>query len=372
MRISGSFKLLFCLAFLGLALGCDQGRTPTEPIDSSTAQVAAAEGGAEPVVIERGDDGSVEGRRAIGRLGVTPGVERPTPAAQGAARTAPPATPAVAVAEARGGNGNGHGNGNGGGNGNGNGGGNGNGNGGAGGRRGKLELSLRPDTWNTNWEHAEGNLQAFVRGKDATKINPPSVELTSEGGDTVTPRSVRINGGAGGQLVATFSKSEAFESLDDPKSGDRVEVTLRFTVGDATEATELTDEVRIVGPDDDEEGEEEEEEEDLELKISPDDWNMNWQRSNGQVHAFLRGSDAELDKVDLESIRLIGDDATAEPVEPLDVRRVGHQIVARFSKRAAFDSLDDPDPGETHTVKIKFLSETTETELSEEVKILGR
>jgi hypothetical protein len=292
-------------------------------------------------------------------------VERPTPGAQGAARTAPPATPAVAVAEARGGNGNG--NGNGGGNGHGNGG-NGNGNG-NGGRGGKLELSLHPDTWNTNWEQAEGNLQAFVRGKDATKINPSSVELTSEGGETVTPRSVRINGGAGGQLVATFSKSEAFESLDDPETGDRVEVTLRFTVEDATEATELTDAIRIVGPSTGGGGEEED---DLELKISPDGWNMSWQRSNGQVHAFLRGSDEELDKVDLESIRLIGDDATAEPVEPLDVRRVGHQIVARFSKRAAFDSLDDPDPGETHTVKIRFLSDGTETDLSDEVRILGR
>lgn len=368
MRVSGSFKLLACLAVVAFALGCSQGSSPTEPMDSSTAQVAAAEGGAEPVVIERGDDGSVEARRPAGHVGLTPAVERP--AAVGAQGAAGAATPLVA--EARGGNGNGgngHGNGGNGNGGHGNGGNGGNGGGGNGGRGGELKLDLHPDTWNTNWEHAEGNLQAFVRGKDAKDIDPSSVELSSEGGDTVTPRSVRINGG---QLVATFSKSEAFESLADPETGDRIEVTLSFKVGDAAEATKLTDDVRIVGPSTGggEEGEEEEGE--LELKISPDDWNVNWQRSNGQVHAFLRGPDAELDKVDLDSIRLIGDDATAAPVEPLDVRRVGHQIVARFSKKEAWKSLDDPDAGETHTVKIKFLSDATETELSDQVQIVGR
>jgi hypothetical protein len=291
-----------------------------------------------------------------------------------------PADPSGAIAEnARGGNGGGRGNGggNGGGNGNGNGngggnggGGNGNGGNGGGGRGGELALDVQPQAWNTNWVHSEGTVQAFVRGKDAGKIDADSVELVAESGDALAPLRARV---AGGQLVAHFSKSDAFELLgDDVKSGDRMEVKLRFEVGD--EQKELTDSIRIVGPDpdddgDDDDGDDDDEEGDPTLKISPDDWNTNWARSSGQVHAFLRGPG--LRDIDLDSIRLVGDDAEAEPLEPLDVRRVGHQIVARFSKRAAYATLDDPDSGETHTVKITFKQGDEDKELSEEVHIVG-
>jgi hypothetical protein len=46
--------------------------------------------------------------------------------------------------------------------------------------------------------------------------------------------------------------------------------------------------------------------------------------------------------------------------------------VARFSKSAAFNTLDDPHAGETHTVKIRFMKAGVETELSEDVLIVGR
>jgi hypothetical protein len=268
------------------------------------------------------------------------------------------------------GNGNGGGNGNGnGGNGNGNGnGGNGNGNGGGGGgNRGELKLEMRPSTWNTNWVNAAGTVQAFVRGKDAGKIAPSSVELVGEGGEAIEPRSARVNGG---QLVAHFSKADAFELLEEPRSGERHEVTLRFMVGE--ERKELTATVRIVGPDPGEEpGGEEPFRPRLRLDIKPDDWNVNWEGSAGLLHVFIRGTG--LSEIDLDSIRLVGDDPEAEPLEPLDVRRVGRQIVARFSKSAAYATLDDPDSGETHTVKIVFAVEGEEedSELSEDVRIIG-
>lgn len=293
---------------------------------------------------------------------------------------------AVVTLPARGGNGNGnggtkppkpdkppkpgHGNGNGNGNGN-NGGNNGGGNNG-GGRGGELTFEIRPDVWNFNWEHAEGNLQAFVRGRDAGEIDLDSVELSVEGGeDSISPRSVRY---AGKQVVATFSKSEAIELVgDDAEAGDRVKLVLQLSVGEGEDAEdeELTDQIRLVGkPDDDDGGGEGE---DILLKVSPDDWNTNWARTSGLVHVFLRGDG--LEDIDLDSIVLVGDDAEAEPLEPLNVRRVGKQIVARFSKRAAYALLDDPDTGETHVVKIRYTTgegeDATEKELSEDIKIVG-
>ncbi|HEY4596028.1 MAG TPA: hypothetical protein VIJ02_06470 [Thermoanaerobaculia bacterium] len=262
-----------------------------------------------------------------------------------------------------GGNGNGHGGGNGGG-GNGNGGGNGHGHG------GDLSFQIDPDTWNTNWVNASGNVQAFVRGSDAGKIDLGSIVLVGDGGKTLDPRSTRY---AGGQVVATFSKSDAFKLLDSPKPGDHKTVTLRFDAGTGASATqtELADNVRIVGSGDggggDDGGGNQGE---TSLQIQPDDWNVNWQHSSGQVHAFLRGGD--LSQVDLTTVRLVGDKADADPLKPLDVRRVGHQIVARFSQSAAFATLNDPHAGERHTVKITFTVNGKSVELSDVIHVVGR
>ncbi|HEY4591512.1 MAG TPA: hypothetical protein VIJ61_03840 [Thermoanaerobaculia bacterium] len=288
----------------------------------------------------------------------------PKIAASSSAATGNAATGGTVIDKARGGNGggNGHGNGGGGGNGNG-GGGNGHGHG------GDLSFQIEPDTWNTNWVNANGNVQAFVRGSDAGKVDLGSVVLVGDGGKTLDPRSTRY---AGGQVVATFSKSDAFKLLDSPKPGDQKTVTLRFNVGTGASATktELTDNVRIVGSGDgggDDGGGNQGE---TSLQIQPDDWNTNWQHSAGQVHAFLRGGD--LSQVDLTTVRLVGDKADADPLKPLDVRRVGHQIVARFSQSAAYATLDDPHAGDKHTVKITFTANGKSVELSDVIHVVGR
>lgn len=240
---------------------------------------------------------------------------------------------------------------------------------GGGNQGGDLTFESKPSTWNTNWEHAEGTVQAFVRGKDADEIDLSSVELAVEGGEGgIAPRSVRY---VGKQVVAHFSKAEAMELLgDDVDSGDRVTLVLRFTVGDEDKEMELTDQIRIVGPNTGGGGGDGEDD-DVHAKVSPDDWNTNWQRSSGQVHVFLRGDGVK--DIDLDSIRLVGDDAEAEPLKPQNVRRVGKQIVARFSKPAAFALLDDPDRGETHVVKVRYLAgeDDEEKELSEDIRIVG-
>jgi hypothetical protein len=297
------------LALPFLALGCQNGgHTATEP----AAQPKAA---------------------------TTASSAAPTVPATGAT-----ATPAVAAS-------NGHGNGNGNGNGNGH------GNGG-----GDLRFEIQPDTWNTNWAHADGLVQAFVRGGDASKIDTSSVVLLATGATPISPVSARI---AGGQLVASFSKSDAIGLFTSPKPGDSKTVTLRFTV--AGQQQELQDQIRIVGPagggDGGQQGG------DLRLNIDPNDWNVNWAHSSGLVHAFLRG--AGLKDVDLSSIRLVGDKAGADPLAPSDARLVGNQIAARFAKSDAFATLDNPKRGETHTVKITFTQGGAAKELSAKVHIEG-
>jgi hypothetical protein len=273
---------------------------------------------------------------------------------------------AALTGEARGGNGNGGGNGgggNGGGNGNG-GGGNGGGNGG-GGRGGELAAELHPSTWNTNWEHAQGTVQVFLRGRDAGKVDLDSIELVGEGG-SIEPRSARL---AGGQVVAHFTKQDAIGLLNDPERGDTPTLTLEFTV-DGT-AKELTLRVRIVGEGGGGGGTTET---NVRLDVKPDSWNVNWSNSAGTVEAFLRGTG--LQNIDLDSIELLGDDAAAAPVEAVSARLSGNHILARFPKGEAFDSLDDPDPGERHEVKIRFSVEgedgaSTEKTLTDTVVIVG-
>ena len=312
---------LFVLALL--ALGCDRaGQSPSEP--ASALKTAAASTAA--------SDSPAGNSSAAG----------------------------VSLSKAAGGNG--HRNGGNGNGGNGNGG-NGNGHG----HGGDLSLQVDPATWNTNWVNANGNLQAFVRVGDAGKIDLGSIVLAGDGGATLIPRSTHF---AGGQVVATFSKSDAFKLLNAPKPGDQRMVTLRFNlvVGAGSTQTELKDSVRIVGDgggDDGGGGQSQ-----LHLELQPDHWNTNWQHSSGQVHAFVRGGN--LSKVDLSTVQLVGDKAGADPVKPLDVRLVGHQIAARFAQSAAFAVLNDPHSGQRHTVKITLTQDGKAVELSDVIRVAGK
>jgi len=305
--------LLLILPFF--ALGCqNSGHMPTEPAAQPKAAIAASsEGPAAPA-------------------------------------TAVPSAPTATASSS-------HGNGNGNGNGHGNGG-NGNGHGHDG---GDLHFEIHPDAWNTNWAHADGLVQAFVRGGDASKIDTASVVLLATGATPITPRSARI---VGGQLLASFSKSDAIGLFTSPHPGDTDTVTLRFTV--AGQQKSLDDHIRIVGPASGGGGGQGG---NLRLDLDPDDWNLNWAHSSGFVHAFLRGTGIK--DVDLPTIRLVGDKAGATPLAPDDVRLVGNQIAARFAKSDAFATLDNPKRGDTHVVKVQFTQGGAQKELSARVHIEG-
>ncbi|MDX1632678.1 MAG: hypothetical protein R3234_12485, partial [Thermoanaerobaculia bacterium] len=231
-------------------------------------------------------------------------------------------------------------------------------------------LEIQPQTWNTNWEKSSGTVSALIRGPGFEQIDLGSIVLvgTSTEADALEPSSV---GRQGNNVRARFGKADALATLHEPEPGETHDIIVRFLVDGET--MELTFTVRIVGPEDDDEGDEEEDEEETEplsLEIQPKSWNTNWEKSSGTVSALIRGD--EIDEIDLGSIVLIGTSAEADALEPSSVGRQGNNVRARFRKADAFATLHEPEPGETHTIIIRFTVGGGEEELTFDVKIVGQ
>jgi hypothetical protein len=107
----------------------------------------------------------------------------------------------------------------------------------------------------------------------------------------------------------------------------------------------------------------------LTFEMRPDVWNTNYPHSHGFVEAFIIGADAP--DVDLGSIMLSGDAATAAALAPASTRQENHHAVARFTMAAAFALLANPKPGETHTLTLSFTVKGTSTQLTTMVRIVG-
>ena len=338
-------------AILALALGACQNDSPTEParLEAATSAASATDAATQPA------DGSAAVELPDGRRGAAAerlqGDGTPAPAGEGepAADDADPL--ALATDGARGGKGKGGGGGKGGGRGN--------------PRTGDIRLEIQPAVWNTNWERATGTVSALLRGADAKLIDEASIVLVGDAGEA-QPRRVQ---GSGGQVRAFFAMADAIEVLDDPDRGETHTVRVQFTV-DGGEAQELSFEVRVVGPaggGDDGEGDGEAE---VDAVVQPSTWNTNWVHASGTVSVVLRG---EVANVDLDSIVL---DGGAAEVAAANARRSGNHVRARFPMAEAFESLDDPDPGETHEITIRFAvgegADATEQEITLRVRIVGR
>jgi hypothetical protein len=344
------FLPLACV--FALAFSACQNRSPTEParVGSTTSSSTAAS------QHQPGDDSGLELSAGPGGSGIAArlaavSAEDGATAAGDAGRD-----PVAGRAAARGGNPTGNGNG-----------GNGNGNGGKGKggnpRAADLRLEIQPAAWNTNWERSEGNVSALLRGTDAAKVDKSSVKLVGEAGEA-SPRRVQV---AGGQTRALFSMRDAFAVLADPDPGERHTVEVHFTV-DGGAAQELSFVIRVVGPprnDDEDDGEDPE----VELTVQPATWNTNWAKAQGTVSVLLRGDVAGIVGT---SIVLAGD---ADEISPVGVNRAGGQIRARFRMKQAIGIPDDPRPGQTRTVEVRFThgtgADATDHELTARVRIVG-
>ena len=107
----------------------------------------------------------------------------------------------------------------------------------------------------------------------------------------------------------------------------------------------------------------------LQLRIAPDVWNTNFTHAEGTIAFFITGADVK--GIDLKSIQLMGDSATASPLVPASVKQEDHHVVARFAMEDAFGLLNAPKPGETHKVTLSFTLNGTATTLTGMVRIVG-
>ena len=225
-----------------------------------------------------------------------------------------------------------------------------------------ITLEIQPQAWNLEWEHSSGTVSALFRGPGFEKIDLESIVLVGTSGDEIDPTRVTRQGN---NVRARFGKADALATLDDPQPGETHEILLLFTVDG--EPQELTFTIRVVGDDEEDDGEDDEPFVPLSLEIQPQSWNTNWVGSNGTVSAKIQGTD--FDRIDLDSVVLIG--SSGDTVDPVDVSRQGNHVRARFAQSEAFASLDDPEPGQTHTVTVEFTVDGAPESLIYDIKVVG-
>jgi hypothetical protein len=231
----------------------------------------------------------------------------------------------------------------------------------------ELELEIDPDEWSLNYYKSSGTVEAFIEGEDIDKIDLNSIEMMGDNPDAepLAALSVSINKN---HIHASFAKSQVLDLLLNPDEGTTHTIIVSFLEVDGTELIELTDEITIEDDDDDDDPEPS----DLELQLAPDVWNLNYDKSTGTVTAFLRGEG--IDKIDLASIEMEGDNSGAEPLQAVSASRQGNHVKAEFPKNQVLDLLLNPGEGTTHTITVTFLevNGSVRKEVSTEVTITGK
>jgi succinyl-CoA synthetase beta subunit len=226
----------------------------------------------------------------------------------------------------------------------------------------ELELEIDPEEWNLNFTNSSGTVEAFIKGEDIDKIDMDSIQMQGDNteADPLAAQSASLNGD---HIHARFPKNQVIGLLLDPEEGSIHTIIISFLVEGSSERLELTAEITIEDDDDIIDPS------DLELEIEPDEWNLNFTKSSGTVEAFIEGEG--IDKIDLDSIQMQGDNPGAEPLAANSASMRGSQIHARFPKNQVIGLLLDPEEGSTHTIIISFLVEggTERLELTAEITI---
>jgi len=233
-----------------------------------------------------------------------------------------------------------------------------------------LELEIDPDEWSLNYYKSAGTVEVFIEGEDIDKIDLNTIEMMGDNtnADPLVPVSVSINRN---HIHARFAKSQVLDLLLNPEEGSTHTITVSFQEieSDDNERIELKDEITIEDDDDDEEDPEPSE---LELQLAPDVWNLNYDKSSGNVKAFLRGEGIE--NIDLDSIEMEGDNSGAEPLPAVSASRQGNHVKAEFPKNELLALLSSPAEGSTHTITVTFLevNGSVRKKVSTEVRITGK
>jgi hypothetical protein len=208
-----------------------------------------------------------------------------------------------------------------------------------------LELEIDPDEWSLNFTNSSGTVEAFIKGEGIENIDLDSIEMAGDNPSALplSAGSVSINNN---HIHARFPMSQVIDLLLDPAEGTVHTITVSFLEVGGTDRIALTAEITI-------EDDDEIEPEDLELEIEPEEWNLNYSNSSGTVEAFIEGEGIE--NIDLDSIRMSGDNPSALPLSASSVSINNNHIHARFPKNQVIDLLLDPAEGTVHTITVSFL-----------------
>jgi len=215
-----------------------------------------------------------------------------------------------------------------------------------------LSLKVEPEEWSLNFSNSSGTVEAFIRGEGIDQIDLDSIEMTGDNSSAqpLTTVSVSINNN---QIHARIAKNQVLDILLNPEPGSTHNITVTFEAGENGQQFELTASIFI--EDDEDDGSIDISE--LSLEIDPSEWNMNYINCSGTVEAFIRGDGIEL--IDLNSIKMEGDNTAAQPLAASSVSITNNQIHARFPKNQVLELLLNPEPGSSHTITITFLEEET-------------
>jgi putative sterol carrier protein len=229
-----------------------------------------------------------------------------------------------------------------------------------------LTLEIDPAEWNLNFTKSSGTVEAFIRGEGIDEIDLNSIQMKGDNPSSLDePLSAISATRQGDHIHARFPKNQVIDLLLDPAVGTTHTIIVSVVEIDGTERLELTAEITII-EDEDDDGIDPSE---LTLEIDPDEWNLNFTKSSGTVEAFIMGEG--IDKIDLDSIQMMGDNPNAVPLSANSARLKGDHIHARFPKNQVIDLLLNPAEGTTHTIIISFLEidGTERMELSAEITI---
>ncbi|UCC40526.1 MAG: hypothetical protein JSV96_03520 [Candidatus Aminicenantes bacterium] len=220
----------------------------------------------------------------------------------------------------------------------------------------ELSVTIQPDEWDTSWVNSSGDVTAKISGKGFDDIVVDSVLMVGPDGAAIASSTF----GIGKKFFeAKFLRSEAIGLITDPVVGQSYEIKVTGSLSDGT-TFELTDMIVIEEEDDDEE------EEGLELEIKPDEWNISWVSSTGNVTAKISGEG--FDSIDPALVQMIGPDGAA--INPYSTTVGDKFFGATFLRSAAIGIITDPEPGQSYEIMVTgSLSDSTTFELTDTITI---
>jgi hypothetical protein len=203
-------------------------------------------------------------------------------------------------------------------------------------------VDLQQSQWTSNANGGSGIIEVFLQGDGVEKIILDSIAMKGDK-PGVSPLKASSAVLQDKRIRAEFSKSDALNLLLNPSHGSTHHITVIYMLVDSADSAELDMQVTL----------DDGNPISLTLELAPAEWDLNFVNSSGKVETFIRGTGIE--KIDLTTIRMKGDNTAVEPMVPESVSLNGDHIRAAYPKNLVLNLLLNPTEGSVHTVVVSFL-----------------